>query len=396
MINSFLLKEYEKELIALRRHFHQYPELSNEEFKTSQYIADYLFNCGLEVYKNLAGTGVIGVLKGTKKGEGPTIGIRADMDALPIREETNVSYNSKNNSKMHACGHDGHMAVVLVAAKILTSLKDQLQGNVVFIFQPAEENLPEGGAKRLIKEGKDIFSSLTAIFGFHFWPALESGKIAVSKSPMMAAGDIFEVFFYGKGAHGANPHQSSDVLLMTSNSVLSLSSIFSRSIEPGNPAVLSVGIIEGGKSPNILPEEARIKGTTRYLTDELKNFIPNKIDSVLEGVCKSYNGRYKLDYTHGYPVLCSSPQMVDIVRKCAGKVFGSANVIEPERSSMASEDFAVYLQDIPGCFFWVGSQNINEGINYSLHNPVFDLDESQLIKAVEVFIRISVHFLLKE
>lgn len=395
MVNNIMFGEYEKELITLRRYFHQYPELPNEEVKTSQFIADYLSACGLEVHRNLAGTGVIGVLKGVKGNEAQTIGIRADMDALPIREESSVSYRSKNNNKMHACGHDGHMAVVLITAKILASLEDQLQGNVVFIFQPAEENLPEGGAKRLIEEGKNIFSDLTAIFGFHFWPYLESGKIAVTKTPMMAAGDTFEVFFYGKGAHGANPHQSSDVLLMASNSVLSLSSIFSRSIEPGNPAVLSVGIIEGGKSPNILPSEARIKGTTRYLTNELNKFLPNKIDSVLEGICRAYNGRHELNYMYGYPVLCSTPQMVDVVRKCAGEVLGSASITEPERPSMASEDFAVYLQNTPGCFFWVGSQNKNSDINYSLHNPLFDLDESQLIKAVEIFVRIIKHFLLR-
>lgn len=196
-----LLQQYEQELITLRRHFHRFPELSNEEHETSAFIAQYLTECGLTVHKGLAGIGLIGILEGAA--DGPVIGFRSDMDALPINEETGLPFSSQTGYKMHACGHDGHMAVTLVTAKILSSRKDTLKGKVVFIFQPAEENLPEGGAKRMVAEGKDILEGLDAVFGFHFWPMLDSGEIAVSRNPMMAAGDIYEVTFSGKGAHGA-------------------------------------------------------------------------------------------------------------------------------------------------------------------------------------------------
>ncbi|KUO51056.1 MAG: hypothetical protein APF76_16300 [Desulfitibacter sp. BRH_c19] len=385
MLNIDQLKEYEKELISLRRHFHMHPELANEEYETAKYIEKYLHECGLEVIKGFAKTGIVGILKGK---EGPSIGIRAEMDALPINETNDVIYKSRYPYKMHACGHDGHMAVTLVTAKILSKMKDKLNGSIVFIFQPAEENLPEGGAKRFCKEARDILKDLKAIFGFHFWPSTESGKVAVSKDPMMAAGDIFEVVFNGMGAHGANPHQSSDVLLMTSASVLSLTNIVARNIRPGIQATLSVGVIEGGKSPNVLPAESIIKGTTRYLSEDLKDVFPEKIDRVLDGISKAYSGSYKLKYSYGYPLLQNNEAMVDVVQKCAESVVGKSNLIEKIGPSLTSEDFAVFLKDIPGCHFWIGTYNPNNNLIHMLHNPQFDLDEAVMIIPVRILLMI--------
>lgn len=387
MLNMALLEEYNSELIRLRRHFHQFPELSNQEYETSKYIAEYLRECGLEVHTGLANTGVVGILTGSA---GPKIGIRADMDALPIQEANEVSYRSNRPNIMHACGHDGHIAVVLCTAKILASVKEQIKGTVVFIFQPAEEDLPEGGAKRLIAEGEELFSDMQAVFGFHFWPEYESGMIGVSKDIMMAAGDTFEVTFSGPGAHGAMPHKSPDVLMMACDSVLSITSIVIRSLEPGTPATLSVGIVQGGLSPNVLPSEACIKGTTRYAREDLREFIPKKIDNILEGLSKKYGASYELKYEYGYPVLRNSPNLAEIVKKCAIHING--DVVDVTTPSLGSEDFSRFLEKIPGCYFWVGTKNQSKDVENFLHNPKYDLDDTALMAAVKMLIMISQEF----
>lgn len=377
------LKQYEADIINLRRHFHKNPETANAEFETANFIKNFLCQCGLDVVSSIAQTGVIGVVKGAL-GDGPVIGIRSDMDALPINEENPVSYRSTKANQMHACGHDGHMAVTLMLAKILMTVRRQMRGKVVFIFQPAEENLPEGGAKRILAEGGRFFEDMNAIFGFHFWPFLETGKIAVTAEPMMAAGDIFEVRFIGRGAHGGTPHESTDVLLMACNAALSLTSIITRNIEPGTSATLSIGAIEGGKSPNVLPNNVLIRGTTRYIFKELGDIIPQKIENVLEGICRAYNGSYELAYRYGYPILKNDAAMAEAIAKSAVRVVGESGLVRIAKPSLTSEDFAVYLQKVPGCYFWVGAQCHREGVINALHNPRFDLDEAALLVALKV------------
>jgi len=392
LLDEGQVERYKDELIQIRRLFHRYPELANEETKTAEYVEEYLKNCGLKVVTGLAGTGLIGILKGS---DGPTIAFRTDMDALPIEEENDVSYHSLHPNIMHACGHDGHLAVTLVTAKILSTMKDKIKGNVIFIFQPAEEDLPEGGAKRLIEDGKKILSSVDAIFGFHFWPSLPTGVVAASDEAMMAAGDIFEVYFSGKGSHGANPHESSDVLMMVCDAVLSLTGITLREIEPGIQATVSVGAIKGGESANVLPSNAFIKGTTRYVHDFLKKKFPETIERVLEGICKSYNGGFKMDYQYGYPILKNNPKMAGLVRESAKSVRSVSKVIHDPNPALACEDFARFLEKIPGSYFWVGTQNSNDGIENHLHSPRFDLDESALVIAVEVYLSICSKFILE-
>ena len=390
MLEERILKQYREELIKIRRHFHRYPELANEEFETAKYIADYLSGCGLEIKNGLANTGLVGILKGSA---GPSIAIRTEMDALPIHEENDVEYRSSRANIMHACGHDGHMAVALLTAKLLSGKKDRLKGNVIFIFQPAEENLPEGGAKRMLEEAPDIFDGLKAIFGFHFWPFYKSGTVAVSKSDMMAAGDVFEVVFKGVGAHGANPHQSSDVLMMTSDAILSLTSIISRNIKPGTLATLSVGVVKGGESPNVLPAASLIKGTTRYVDAAFQKNFPEKIHRVLDGVCKAYDGDYELIYRPGYPLLKNNPALAEIVLASAAAVIHRADVVEVTAPALTSEDFAVYLDRVPGCYFWVGTQSKQKDIINLLHSPRFDLDEEALLTALEMYLLICMHIL---
>ncbi|ATW27041.1 M20 metallopeptidase family protein [Candidatus Formimonas warabiya] len=381
---------YEQELVFLRRHFHKYPELSNEEGKTAEFISKYLVDCGLEIHESLAGHGVIGILKGL---EGPSIGFRFDMDALPIEEETDRDFKSVYRNKMHACGHDGHMAVGLIAAKILSQMRSRLNGNILFIFQPAEENLPEGGAKRLVQDGKTLLSGLTGIFGFHFWPALKTGEIAVVPGALMAAGDVFEVEFTGKGAHGATPQHSSDVLMMASNAVIALTSVVLRNIEPGVPATLSVTVLEGGKTANVLPANALIRGTTRYLCRDFRNLFPEKIKAVLEGICKAYNGSHVLNYTYGYPLLENDFRMTQIIKACAGEMESGIDVITEVKPSLASEDFSVYLKTTPGCYYWVGCSREEGNWENCLHSPKFDLDESALKIATEMILTICKRFI---
>lgn len=393
MFDERLLKQYEDELIKIRRHFHRFPELANEEIETSRYIENYLLDCGLEVTNKLARTGIIGVLKGSG---GPSIAIRADMDALPIDEENNIDYRSTRANVMHACAHDGHMAVALITAKILSKVKDRLRGSVIFIFQPAEESLPYGGAKRIMQDAKQIIGNQEAIFGFHFWPLLETGTVAVSKNIMMAAGDIFEVLFKGEGAHGANPDQSSDVLMMTSDAVLSLTSIISRKIKPGTLATLSVGVIRGGESPNVLPSNSFIKGTTRYIDSSFEKIFPENIRRVLDGVCKTYNGDYELKYHYGYPLLKNNPDLTELVIKCALSSKIGTNVIDISTPALTSEDFAVYLEKVPGCYYWIGTQNKRKDVVNLLHSPKFDLDESALLTAVKMYLKICEQMICKE
>jgi len=387
------LELYEDELIKIRRHFHRYPELANEEIETSRYIENYLIGCGMEVKNKLATTGLIGILKGSG---GQSIAIRTDMDALPIDEENNVDYRSTRANIMHACGHDGHMAVALITAKILSKVKDRLQGSVVFIFQPAEENLPEGGAKRMMKDAKQFIEKQEAIFGFHFWPLLDTGTIAVSKNTMMAAGDIFEVNFMGEGAHGACPDQSSDVLMMTSDAILSITTVISRKIKPGTLATLSVGVVRGGDSPNVLPSKSFIKGTTRYTDDSFKQLFPENIHRILEGVCKTYNGDYELNYHYGYPLLKNNSILAELVKECALSANIGKKVIDITTPALTSEDFAVYLEKIPGCYYWIGSQNKRKDVINLLHSPRFDLDESALLIAVKMYLKICERFINKE
>lgn len=380
-----IIQQYENELIDLRRHFHRFPELANEEHETADYVESYLRDCGLEVRRGLAKTGLIGILKGAP---GASIAFRTEMDGLPIHEENRVDYRSTRENIMHACGHDGHMAVTLVTAKILSQAKERLNGNVLFIFQPAEENLPAGGAKRMFEDGAELFRDVHAIFGFHFWPSLETGAVAVSEGSMMAAGDVFEVNFSGVGAHGANPYQSSDVLMMTSEAALALTSIALRSIEPGTFATMSVGVISGGKYPNVLPSRSMIKGTTRYVDERFKEYFPEIIQRVINGICQTYSGKCQLNYQYGYPLLKNNPKLGRMVLNNARMAKTVNKVIEVTTPSLTSEDFAVYLEKIPGCYYWVGTQNKSNEVTNSLHNPRFDLDESALLTAVEMYLLI--------
>lgn len=373
---------YKNELIRLRRQLHEFPELANKEFKTAEFIKQYLHELGLAVQADVGGTGVVGVIEGVKKG--PNIGIRADMDALPIMEKVDTPYRSKHDNVMHACAHDAHMAIVLCTAAVLKELENNLAGRVTFIFQPAEEHLPNGGAKRMLMDRPELFDDLSAILGLHIWPNVESGKVVISRDIMMAAGDVFYIKLTGTGGHGAAPHGTVDLVTMTGTIVEALTGITRRKIEACSPAILSIGRIEGGKSPNVIPSEILLEGTTRYINTELGKVFPKEIERVLKGITEAYGGHYELNYCYGYPALKNDNNMTNLLEFSAIEVLGKENVLPLIAPSMASEDFPVFMGCIPGSYFWLGICNPLKGLIHSLHEPKFDIDEDVLPLGVAV------------
>ncbi|WP_258360775.1 M20 metallopeptidase family protein [Moorella sulfitireducens] len=374
-------------LKAWRRDFHRYPELAYQEYKTAHKISSALQSVGIEVYSGLAGTGVIGILRG--EGPGPNIAFRADMDALPLEEQNQINYKSENPGIMHACGHDGHIAILLGAATLLAQRRRELKGKVVFIFQPAEEALPAGGANRLVAEAGELIFPLDYIFGFHLWPELPAGKIAAPVGPVMAAGDIFQVEVLGKGGHGANPHKAVDAVLLASQMVVSLQNILARQVDPHQAAVLSVGVINGGKSPNVLPAKVLLKGTTRYFEPSLQEFFAQRIRQVLHGLALANGGDFYFEYQQGYKVTVNEKEATELVRACAARLVGEENVITQVVPSLATEDFSVYLQMVPGCYFWLGAGNAGKELNYPLHNPRFNFDEEVLVTGVALLVNLA-------
>lgn len=346
-----------------------------------------LRDVGLKVYTGLGGTGVIGILEGT--GPGPRIGLRADMDALPLEEQNETDYRSVTPGVMHACGHDGHMAILVGAATLLAERRAELKGEIVFIFQPAEEALPVGGAARLVQEAGELIFPLDYIFGFHLWPELPAGKIAVPAGPVMAAADIFQVEVLGRGGHGATPNKTVDTILVASQVVMGLHNIPARQIDPHTTAVLSVGVINGGTSANILPEKVLLKGTTRYFEPSLQGFFRDRIRQLLEGFALAYGGDFRLEYRAGYKVTINEEGAAEFLRRCAAEVVGKGNVILEVVPSLAAEDFSVYLDYVPGCYFWLGTGCPGRGLNCPLHSPHFDFDEAILATGVAILVNLA-------
>ncbi len=370
-----LSKKHFQKLVKLRREFHQHPELGYSEFKSSERVARELKKLGIKVRTGVAKTGVVGVLAGKKKGR--TVALRADMDALPIREETNLPYKSRIDGLMHACGHDAHMACVIGAAMILSELKDQLPGNVKFVFQPSEES-PPGGAKPMIREGVLENPRVSGIFGLHCDSAIPVGKIGVKEGPFMAQADSFDITIKGVSAHGARPHDGIDAIVAASQAIQALQTIVSRKIDPLQPVVISLGKIQGGTKRNIICSEVRLEGTARSLTKEVAQRIPRLILVVLSGVGKSSGASFELDYRKGYPVLINHPQATDLARSTISRLFGKQAIFEIKKPLMGAEDFAFFLQKVPGSFLRLGIRNPKKKAVYPWHHPRFTVDEDAI------------------
>jgi amidohydrolase len=363
-------------LVQLRRRFHQYPETSFEEFKTSQTIAKELREIGLKVKTGIAKTGVVGLLQSDKNGK--TVALRADIDALPISERTNLPYASKNKGKMHACGHDVHITCLIGAAMILDKLKDNFRGNVKFIFQPSEEVAP-GGAIGMIKAGVLSGPKVSSIFALHCDANIPVGKVGVKNGIMMAYADDFDITIIGKGGHGARPQDGVDAIVVASQIIGSLQTIVSRRIDPLKSAVVSVGIVQGGEARNIICDKVVLKGTMRSLEKKVAKNLPIYVKKIVSGIAKSYGANFEFTYNKGYPVLINDPKSTDIAREVIRNLYNKEAVYEIEKPMMGGEDFARFLQKVPGTMMRLGIRNEKIGATYPWHHPKFKIDERALV-----------------
>lgn len=383
------IKKYEPDIINYRRDFHMYPETGFEEIRTSEKVAELLEEFGLEVVKGIGKTGVVGILKG--KGEGKTIALRADMDALNMLEEADVEYKSKIEGKMHACGHDAHTAMLLGAVKILSENRDRINGTVKFVFQPAEEGPFPGGGTLIMDSG--ILNDADACFALHINPNLQIGQVAMHMNEAMAATDFFKIELIGKGGHGAEPHLSIDPIMMAGQVLYAFQNIISREIDPVDSAVLSVCTINGGSVFNVIPERVTLTGTVRTLSEEAREEVFERMEDIIKNITGMYKSSYTFERRKGYPPLINHENMVNFAVDVCGDIIGNENVIEIKKPTMAGEDFAYYLKKIQGAILWLGCGNNEKGLTTMLHNPKFVLDEDCLIIGSAVYANLAEKFL---
>lgn len=374
------VEKLKEEVVDIRRDFHKYPELGFEELRTSAIVANYLEELGLDVKQGIAGTGVVGVLRGS--GSNRTVLLRADMDALPIEELSDIPYRSQNPGKMHACGHDGHTAILMCTAKVLSRLSDELKGTIKFVFQPSEEKDP-GGAIKMIESGVLENPKVDFAYGLHLGTIFDTGKIVIRSGVFMAEADRFIVKVKGKGSHGAYPHMSVDPIVIASNIVLALQTIVSRETDPLDSVVVSVGKISSGDVFNVIPETAYIEGTVRTLRREKAQQVKQSIQRIVQDISLAYGGESELEYNFGYPPLCNDAFEVDFVKGVASEIFGDESVLEAP-ISMGGEDMSYFLERVPGAFFWLGAGNKDKNRNYPHHSPYFDIDEEALPLGIQI------------
>jgi amidohydrolase len=381
-------KQIEPFLLEIRREIHRHAELSFQEHWTADFISAKLREIGLSP-KRIAGTGVVAVLEGNKPG--PAIGLRADIDALPIQEESGAPYSSVNKGVMHACAHDAHTTIVLGAATLLCQKRDQLSGKVKFVFQPAEET-PPGGAIKTIEEGALENPKVDAMIALHHAIELPVGTIGIHYGQLMASADFFKIILKTKGGGGSAPHRGVDGIVFAGLAISALQTISSRMVDPLDPFVLSMGTIHGGVKNNVLADRVEITGTTRALSPELRNRIPDMMRTILDGVAVSQRGEYELQYERGYPPLVNNDSMVDLVKQAGEEVIGPKSVIKVP-PIMAADDLAYFLEKVPGAYFWLGVSNRDNGIIAPAHSSKFNIDENSLAIGTAIMARTAEHYL---
>lgn len=377
------VQELAAQLVAWRRDFHRHPELANQEHRTSSVLRGFLEGLGLPV-RAAAGTGLVAVLAG--KSAGRTVALRADMDALPLREEGAKEYISRHPGACHACGHDGHMAVLMGTAQILARRREHLRGRVVFLFQPSEERIP-GGAPRMIEEG--ALEGVDAVFGLHLWQMLPTGVVACLKGPMMAAPDEFSIKVIGRGGHGSAPHLTVDPIVVAAHLVVNFQSIVSRNVDPLRSAVLTVGTIAGGTVFNIIPCDAVLTGTVRSFDPAVRDLMERRIREVTAGTCAAFGAASEIAYVRGYPALVNDPALAEFVLDTARQVLGESAVADLD-PVMGGEDFAYFLRERPGAFLFFG---MGDGTEFPHHHPGFDLDERALPRATLLMSALAIRYL---
>ncbi|MEO8109298.1 MAG: M20 family metallopeptidase [Ginsengibacter sp.] len=375
-----LAAEYSDEFIDIRHHLHAHPELSFKEFETSKFIQNKLADWNIR-YEVMATTGVVGIIEGKNPGD-KVIALRADMDALPIKEQNEVSYISKNDGVMHACGHDVHSTCLLGAAKILNELKDEWEGTIKLIFQPGEEKNP-GGASILIKEGVLENPEPAAIFALHVHPGLETGKLSFRSGMVMASADEIYITIRSKGGHAAAPHLTTDIILTTSHLVVNLQQVISRMNDPFNPSVLSITSIQGGNTTNVIPAEVKLIGTFRAMNEEWRFKAHDLIRRICNNTAGMTGAEIEVTIDVGYPFVMNNEQLTLTAKRRAAEFAGEDNVEETEMR-MAAEDFAFYSHKIPACFFRLGVGNKEKKIISGVHTPLFNIDEAAIANGVGI------------
>jgi amidohydrolase len=379
------IRALQPQLVEWRRQIHQKPELGFQEKITAEFIAQKLQNWGIVHQAGIAQTGIVAIIKGEKPGNGKVLAIRADMDALPIQEQNQVPYCSQHDGVMHACGHDGHTAIALGTAYYLNQHRQDFSGTVKIIFQPAEEG--PGGAKPMIAAGVLKNPDVDAIIGLHLWNNLPLGTVGVRPGALMAAVELFRCIIFGKGGHGAIPHQTVDSIVVAAQIVNALQTIVSRNVNPIDSAVVTVGELHAGTAVNVIADTARMGGTVRYFNPDLAGFFKERIQQIIAGICQSYGASYDLDYIHLYPPVINDTGIAELVRSVAEEVVETPIGIVPECQTMGGEDMSFFLQEVPGCYFFLGSANPEKKLDYPHHHPQFDFDETALPMGVEMFVR---------
>jgi amidohydrolase len=376
-------------LITTRRDLHRHPELGFQEFRTAGIVAERLRAAGYEVRTGVAETGVVGTLRGGA-GEGPTLLLRADMDALPIHEQTEHDFVSTSPGVMHACGHDAHVAIGLAVAERLAANRDGWPGTVKYVFQPAEEG--GGGARRMVEEG--VLDGVDAALGLHVWTVMESGLVGVVPGPFMASAAEFRIEVIGRGGHGAAPHETVDPVLTASQIVVALQGIVSRNVHPLRSAVVTVSAFHAGDAFNVIPESATLRGTVRAFEPDLCAELPRRMEQTVAGVCAAMGAEYRFQYDQHTPPTLNDAGLAELVRRAAEEVVGEDRVrTDPDVRTMGSEDFGEFSGRVPGCYFFVGCRSEPKGAAFPHHNPRFDICEDAMPVGVEVLERAALGYL---
>lgn len=382
-----LLDENYEEMVGIRRHLHEYPELSFEEVETPAYIAAYHKKLGHEVREGVGGRGVVALLRGARPGK--TVALRADFDALAIQEENDIPFKSKVAGKMHACGHDGHTATLLGLAKALNHMKSEITGNIVFIHQHAEEVAP-GGAKPMIEDG--CLDGVDVIFGTHLWAPTPIGEILVKDGAIMAAADKVEIAIQGKGGHGAEPHHSIDAVTLASQFVISAQQLISRRIDPLKSAVLTIGHFEAINPFNVIADRVKLAGTIRTFEEDVRTQMEQELEAVLNATCLAFGASYEYRYTRGYPPVYNHQKETEFVAQLASTVPGVEQV-KTCPPLMVGEDFAYYLEKVPGTFFFTGAKSPEWETAYPHHHARFDFDERAMLIAAKTLGKATLEYL---
>lgn len=375
-----LVRDQSDFVISLRRHFRTFPEIGGQEYATQKKIMAELESLGLTP-RPAAGTGVIAEIKGDRPGK--TIAIRADIDALPIQDEVMQPYRSQNEGRCHACGHDGHTAVLLGIGKIFTEIKANLSGTIRLLFQPSEERNP-GGALAMIADG--ALEGVDAVIGAHLWQPLEVGTMGLTYGPMMASPDEFTITIKGFGGHGSMPHQTVDPLYVGAQIVLALKTITGNNVSANELAVLSLGSFRAGDIFNVIPDTAVLQGTVRSFSQSTRETIFASVARICDGLCAAAGATHELDILYGFPPVVNDSNVAKIVAQSGEAILGKPAVFELS-PSMVGEDFSYYQQQVPGCFMFIGIGNKDKGIVYPHHHPKFDMDEQALSYGVEIMVR---------